>query len=171
MRSVWFLLLLVLIQVLVGPLLLWTGLRPTLLDVPLVAVCHLCYAFPTRQGFLTTLAAGLILDLSTPGTLLGMHVEILGLLFLLIRGLSGRLPLDRPLPLILVTLVAGVLKTLLFFLLSLLFDSGFEGRAGSLLWAIPTVLTTALLAPLLVLPFAGLDVLTGGLRKADRRIL
>ena len=167
----WFLLLLVLIQVLVGPLLLWTGLRPTLLDVPLVAVCHLCYAFPTRQGFLTTLAAGLILDLSTPGTLLGMHVEILGLLFLLIRGLSGRLPLDRPLPLILVTLVAGVLKTLLFFLLSLLFDSGFEGRAGSLLWAIPTVLTTALLAPLLVLPFAGLDVLTGGLRKADRRIL
>jgi len=169
-RSLWFLLVLALLQFLVGPLLSWLGLRPTLVDVSLVATSYLCYAFPTRRGFLTTLAMGLLVDLSTPGTLLGLHMEVLGLIFLLVRGLSGRLPLDRPLPLILVTLVAGILETLLFYLLSLLFDPGFEGRASMLLWAIPTVLTTALLAPLLVLPFAGLDFLAGGLRRVDRRL-
>lgn len=170
-RSLGFLVLLTGLLLLVNPLLSWIGLRSSLLDLPLVATCFLAQAFPTRQGFWTALAGGLVADLLIPGTLPGMYMEVMGLIFLLIRGLSERLPLDRPLPMILVTLVAGILKTLLFYLLSLIFDGGFQARATALLWAIPTVVVTGLTAPLLILPFVGLDILTGGQRRTDHRIL
>ena len=53
------------------------------------------------------------------------------------------------------------------FVFSILFDRSFEPRVDVLLWGLPTALVTAVLSPVLFLPFAGVDRLVRGRRAAD----
>jgi rod shape-determining protein MreD len=166
-RSVLLLLVLVLLLVLQSPIFGFLGLRPSVLDLSLVATLYLASSSRALPGFVTSVVVGLLADAFTPGGLLGMNAEIHGLLFLLVTGLGSRFPLSRPVPLLLVAAVSSILKTLLFYVFSILFDRSFEPRAEVLLWGLPTALVTAMLSPVLFLPFAGVDRLVRGRRSAE----
>jgi rod shape-determining protein MreD len=170
MRSLVLLLLLGALMLLQLPLFAWMGVRPSVLDLPLAATLFLAATSRATPGFVAAVILGLMADAFTPGGLLGMNAEIHGILFLMLLGLGTRFPLARPVPLVLITLVSSVLKTLLFYVFSLLFDRAFEARAAVLLWGLPTALVTSLLCPVLVLPFAGVDRLIGG-RRANESLL
>ncbi len=167
MRSFLLLLVLVLLMAVQSPLFAVLGIRPSLLDLPLIATLYLASSSRALRGFVASVGVGLIADAFTPGGLLGMNAEIHGILYLLALGLVARFPLSRPVPLLLVTSVSAVLKTLMFYLFSVLFDRAFEPRAEALLWGLPTALLTAVLSPLLFLPFAGVDRLVQGRRPTE----
>ena len=150
-----------------SPIFGFLGVRASLLDLPLIATLYFAGTSRAVRGFVASVAVGLVADAFTPGGLLGMNAEIHGILFLLLLGLGTRFPRARPVPLVLLALVASVGKTLLFYVFSLLFDRAFEPRAEILLWGLPTALVTSLLCPLLVLPFAGVDRLIGGRRSTE----
>jgi len=166
-RSVILVLVLVLLMALQSPVFGILGVRASLLDLPLIATLYFAGTSRALRGFVASVIVGLVADAFTPGGLLGMNAEIHGILFLLALGLAARFPLTRPVPLVLVTAVSSVLKTLLFYLFSILFDRAFEPRVEILLWGLPTALMTAVLAPLLFLPFAGIDRLVQGRRPNE----
>ncbi len=167
MRSALLLVVLALLMALQSPIFGLLGVRASLLDLPLIATLYLAGTSRALRGFVASAIVGLVADAFTPGGLLGMNTEIHGILFLLALGLAARFPLTRPVPLVLVTAVSSSLKTLLFYLFSILFDRAFEPRVEVLLWGLPTCLVTAVLAPLLFLPFAGIDRLVQGRRPSE----
>ena len=167
MRTLLMLAVLLVLMLLQSPLFGWLGVRPSVLDLALVATLYLAASTRALPGFVTSVAIGLLADAFTPGGLLGMNAEIHGVLFLLVVGLGARFPLTRPVPLLLVAAVSSCLKSLLFYVFSILFDRSFEPRVDVLLWGLPTALVTAVLSPVLFLPFAGVDRLVRGRRAAD----
>lgn len=167
MRSFLLLLVLVVLMVVQPPLFGFLGVRPSVLDLALVATLYLASSSRALPGFVASVVAGVLADAFTPGGLLGMNAEIHGVLFLLVIGVGSRFPLTRPVPLLLVAAVSSVLKTLLFYVFSILFDRAFEPRVEVLLWGLPTALVTALLSPVLFLPFAGVDRLVRGRRASE----
>jgi rod shape-determining protein MreD len=167
LRSFLLVLLLLVLLALQSPIFGLLGVRASLIDFPLIATLYFASTSRAVRGFVASSIIGFIADGFTPGGLLGMNAEIHGIVFLLALGLSARFSLTRPAPLLLVTAVSSVLKTLLFYLFSLVFDRAFEPRIEVLLWGLPTCLATAVLAPLLFLPFAGVDRIVAGRRTNE----
>lgn len=132
-------------------------------DIPLLAVVYLAATDPGLDGFLISLVIGFLADAFIPGGLLGMQMEVLGIAFLIARGLAERLHVVRPLPLMVVVLVCLVVKTLLVFVFSVVFDREFTQYSALFLNALPQAATTVLLAPVFI------SVLRWVERKLTRR--
>jgi len=133
------------------------GVTAYSVDLTLLAVLYLAATSPVFGGFVASVVLGLVSDAFTPGGILGMNMEIMGILFLVGRGLAERLQMLHPAPLMLVVLVGMVTKVLLVFLFSIVFDREFTTSAVMFLNAIPHVLTTALLAPVMIALFGWVD--------------
>lgn len=86
-----------------------------------------------------------------------MYMEVMGLVFLVGRGLADRLQILRPIPLMVVVLVCMITKTLLVFLLSIVFDREFTQYAAVFVNAVPHVFTTTILAPFFAVLFQWMD--------------
>lgn len=126
-------------------------------DVALLAVLYLAATSPAFGGFVTSVVLGLVADSFTPGGVLGMYMEVAGIVFLVGRGLADRLQILRPVPLMVIVLVCMVTKTLLVFLLSIVFDRDFTQYAAVFVNVLPHVLTTTILAPVFVALFQWTD--------------
>ncbi len=126
-------------------------------DVALLAVLYLAATSPPFGGFVTSVLIGLVADSFTPGGILGMNMEVMGIVFLVGRGLADHLPVLRAIPLMLAVIVCMVTKTLLVFLLSIVFDRDFTQYVAALLNALPHILTTTILAPVFVALFHWAD--------------
>jgi rod shape-determining protein MreD len=144
-----------------APLLHVLGLAAWSLDVGLLAVLYLAATSSRLDGVINAAIIGFIVDSFTPGGVLGMHIEILSLMFLVAIGLAARVQMLQTLPLIVVAFVCSLMETLLFFLFSLLFDRNFGQYTAVLLWAVPHAFITAMLGPLV---FKLLGAVDGRLR-------
>ena len=147
------------------PLLHVLGLSAYSIDVALLAAVYFAATSGPLGGFVASALVGLGADAFTPGGILGMNMEIMGIMYLVALGLSGRFQLLRPLPLILVLVVCSVTETLLFFLFSILFDKYFTQYSTVLTGAVPRTMVTALLGPLLFLVFGAVDSRLRGRRQ------
>lgn len=139
------------------------------IDAGLVAVLYLAATSHALGGFVASWITGFVVDSFTLGGILGMHMELLALMFLLSRGLVARFNLLRPLPLMLVTIICSVTKTLLYFLFSVVFDRDFSNYDSIFLWALPHAAVAALFAPLLFALFWAIDRRLLGHRDTDRQ--
>lgn len=128
------------------------------MDVGLLAAMYLAATSDRFGGFVTSVGIGLLADSFTAGGILGMHMEILGIMFLMARGLAGRFHLLRPLPLVVVAFICSLTESLLFFLFSIMFDRNFSQYSTVLIWALPHALVTALLGPVVFLLFGAVDL-------------
>lgn len=136
-------------------------------DVSLLAVLYLAASSPAFGGFVTSVLLGLVADAFTPGGILGMYMEVMGIMFLVGRGLAERLEILRPVPLMLVVLLCVVTKTLLVFLLSVVFDRDFTQYAAVFINAVPHVLTTTIASPVFVGLFHWVDRRWHGRRTSE----
>ncbi len=126
-------------------------------DIALLAVLYLAATSPALGGFVTSVLLGLVADSFTPGGILGMYMEVAGVVFLVGRGLADRFQILRPVPLMVIVLICMVTKTLLVFLLSIVFDRDFTQYAAVFVNAVPHVVTTTVLAPVFVALFQWTD--------------
>jgi len=150
MRGFVLLIILTLLMAIQGPLLHAMGLLGYAMDLALLGTLYFASSSSSFAGLILSSLAGLAEDTFTPGALLGMNMEIMVVLFLVARGLSQRFQLQSTLPLMIAVLVCSVIKAILFFLLSILFDRNFGDYAPLMLEAIPHAVVTALLGPLVV---------------------
>jgi rod shape-determining protein MreD len=153
------------------PVLRVMGLDAWGVDVGLLTVLYLAATSSPLRGFVAAWAIGFVVDSFTLGGVLGMHMEIMGIMFLVSLGLASRFHLLRPLPLIVVALVCSVMKSLLFFLFSILFDRGFTQYATVLLWALPHAAVTAVFGPLLFAVLGAVDRRVRGRRDLAGGVL
>ncbi len=135
-------------------------------DVALLAVLYLAATSPAFGGFVTSVVLGLVADSFTPGGILGMHMEVAGVVFLVGRGLAERLQVLSPVPAMVIVLVCMVTKTLLVFLLSVVFDRDFTQYAAMFVNAVPHALTTTILSPVFIALFQWTDRRVRGRRPA-----
>jgi len=154
-----------------APVLQVLGLSAWSLDVGLLTVIYLATTSPRLPGFVTAAVIGFVVDSFTPGGVLGMYTEIMGIMYLVAMGLAARVHLLRPLPLVIAAFVCSLVSTLLFFLFSILFDRNFSQYSVVILWAAPHALVTALLGPLLFRLLGVVDERLRGRRSADGGIL
>lgn len=133
------------------------GMSAAAVDVALIAVLYLAATSPAFGGFVTSVMLGLVADSFTPGGILGMYMEVMGILFLVARGFAERFQILRPAPLMVIVLICLVTKTLLVFLLSIIFDRDFHEYTAVFWNALPHVLTTTLFSPLFVALFQWAD--------------
>lgn len=154
-----------------APLLHVLDLTGWAVDVGLVTVLYLSATSSRLAGFVTSVVVGLIVDAFTPGGILGMNTEIMGIMFLVGLGLSARFQLLRTLPLVVVAFVCALMKSLLFFLFSILFDRNFSQYEAVLLWSVPHALVAAVFAPFLFLLLGLLDRGSAGRRARGGALL
>lgn len=131
------------------PILNAWGISAFSVDIALVTTLYLAATSSPIGGFITSIMVGFIADAFTPGGIIGMNMEINGLIFLMALGLETRFDFMRPIPLMVVILATCVVKTSLFFLFSLMFDSNFSDYKNILISAISHAFVTTMLGPLL----------------------
>lgn len=118
-------------------------------NLALVGVLFTAWSMPGLDGLLVAFLIGLLHDGFAMGPPVGMHTEISVLLFLLARLAVGKMSLQSPVVAMLVTLVASVLSTALFFGLTAIFDRQFDAYRLIFQVMVPNALVTAPFAPLL----------------------
>jgi len=148
MRGFILLSILALLMAIQAPLLHAMNLSGYAMDLALLGTLYFAASSSVFAGLILSSLVGLVQDAFTPGALLGMNMEIMVILFLVARGLSLRFHLQNPLPLMIAVLVCSIIKAILFFLLSILFDRSFGDYAPLLVEAIPHAVITAVLGPL-----------------------
>lgn len=149
------------------PVLNVLGLSVYSIDVALLMVIYLAPTSPAFGGFVTAFVVGFVADSFTPGGILGMNMEIMAILFLLTRGLADRFQVLSPLPLVAVALVCSVLKVLLVFLFSIVFDRNLTDYSTVFTGAVPHALTTSLASLMLVPLFRFIDARIRGRRYSS----
>ncbi len=149
------------------PILGLVGVHAFTLDLPLLAVIYLAATSRPMGGFVTAVVIGLLADSFAPGSVLGTHMEIMGLLFLANFALAGRFQWTRPLPLMVMTLAGVLASSLLFYLLSTIFDEGFSGASANFGGLALRLLVTTLASPLLFRLFAAIDGRVRGRRVSS----
>lgn len=164
-------LLVFLLLVLQAPVLQVSGLSAWSLDVGLLTVLYLAATSPRTPGFVTAVVIGFAVDSVTPGGVLGLNMEIMGIMYLVAMGLAARVHLLRTLPLLVVAFVCSLMSTLLFFLFSILFDRDFSQYGSVLLWAVPHAVITAMLGPLLFRLLGAIDERLRGRRSTGQGVL
>lgn len=147
------------------PILSLLGLSNYSANLGVITVMFLAGTASGLGGFVASIIAGVLVDAFTPGGLLGMHMETLGIGYLLAVGLSRRVDLMRPLPLMVVSFVLCLTDTLLFYIFSIIFDREFSQHAAVLMWSIPHAMLTALMAPILFYLLGLIDNRMRGRRK------
>ena len=116
-------------------------------DLALLAAIWAALHLPFVSGILTCLALGYLKDGFVMATPVGMHMEIFAVLFLVVRSITAHLVLRSTAALVVLSAIASVLASLLFALLSLLFDTHFHAFGLVLRMMLPLALVTAPFAP------------------------
>jgi cell shape-determining protein MreD len=120
-------------------------------DFALVVTVYLAGTTSMLAGFFCSVAVGLIADMLTPGALIGLNMEIMGLLFFFVYALSKRMNVLRPLVLTVLVLLLSVCKGFLVFIFGILFLKDPIALPSILRISLPQMLTTSLSSPLLTL--------------------
>jgi rod shape-determining protein MreD len=118
-------------------------------NLALVAVMFTSVVEPGLAGVVASFAIGLLHDGFSMGAPIGLHTEIAVLSFLLMRLGVRKLAVAGAVPLMLATFAMSLLSSLLFFLLSAVFDRSFDAFSMVFSVMIPNALVTAPFAPLL----------------------
>lgn len=117
-------------------------------DLALIAVIWAALHMPTAAALATCFMAGFLKDGFVMGAPIGMHMEIFVVAFFVMRFFAGRL-LVRGLPTLMVTTaILSIISTLLFTLLTVIFDRGFTNYGMLMRLMVPVALVTAPFAPL-----------------------
>jgi cell shape-determining protein MreD len=133
------------------------GFVPYSIDVALVVTVYCSATSGFLAGFYCSIAVGLIEDMLTPGALIGLNMEIMGLLFFFVYALSKRMNVLRPLVLSVVVLLLSLCKGFLVFIFGILFVKDPMSLPTTLRFSLPQMLTTSLLSPLLALALSLVD--------------
>jgi rod shape-determining protein MreD len=118
-------------------------------NLALIAVIFAAWAMPGLDGLIAAFVIGLLHDGFAMGAPVGMHTEISVLVFLALRFPARRMSLQSPIPLMALTVIASVISSALFFLLSAIFDRQFGSFGLIFSVMVPNALVTAPFAPLL----------------------
>ena len=152
-----------------SPLLSRVSAEPFAPDLAMVFVIYVGLTSRYEAGLVTALTLGLFKDAFTYGTPIGMHMEILSVVFLICFRLSRRLALRSPVSVVLLTILFSLGAGILEIGLSMLFDANFgsDGRGVELLLKamLPQALLTAPFGPILFWMLQRLDRLV--LRQSD----
>jgi len=152
-----------LVYVLLGiesPLLYQLSLSFYAPDLGLVAVMYLGMTWTTLPGVIATLLIGLLKDGFALGSPIGMYMHIAVVLFLVTRAVAAHLNL-RPVAIsVFAAFLASLASSLMFLVLTLVFDRGFENYGLVFRMMGPQALVTAPFAPILFLLFERVDRLT-----------
>ena len=160
MRGLLTILVLFLLLALESPLLYQLNLSFYAPDFALIVILHLGMRYGTVSGVLAALVVGLFKDAYALGSPIGMFMHISVVLFLTTRAVSSQLDL-RSVPLsMLAAFVASLLTSLLFLVLTLIFDRSFDDYALVFRMMGPQALVTAPFAPVLFLLLDKIDKLT-----------
>ena len=118
-------------------------------DLALIVVVWVLLNMETTSGGITCVLLGFLKDGFTMVVPVGMHMEIFIVLFLIGRFFSGRVQVRGLVGLIVTTALASVLASMLFALLSLLFDRTFGEFDLIVKLMLPYAAVTAPFAPLI----------------------
>lgn len=129
-------------------------------DFALLVVLYLGMTWTTARGVAAAIVIGLLKDGFALGSPVGMYMHIAVVLFLLSHAVARQLNL-RPVGLsVFAAFVASLLSSLLFLLLTLVFDRSFEQYGLIVKMMGPQGLVTAPFAPLVFLLLERLDRMT-----------
>lgn len=117
-------------------------------DPTLALVIVAAASFSFAPGVALAACLGLLKDGFSSGVPLGMYVEIYVLVYLACSGLARRLDYRNVVLMTLVTLCASLAATMLFFVMSAIFDRDFEQFDLIFRLAIPQALITAPMGPI-----------------------
>ena len=160
MRAIAILIISFLLLALESPLLHHLHLSFYAPDFGLIVVLYLGMRFDTATGVVTAMFVGLLEDGFSLGSPLGMHMHVAVVVLLLTRALSTRLDIRPTAMSILVAGVASLLSSVLFLLLTLIFDRTFDDYALVLRMLGPQALITAPFAPIIFLLLEKVDRIT-----------
>jgi rod shape-determining protein MreD len=129
-------------------------------DLGLITILYLGMTWGTVPGVLAALAVGLLKDGFALGSPIGLYMHIAVVLFLGTRAIAAHLNLRPVVVSVFAAFVASLASSLLFLLLTLVFDRSFENYALIFRMMGPQALVTAPFAPILFLLFERVDRLT-----------
>ncbi len=132
-----------------SPLLTSFHIRMYAPDPTLALVVFAAASFEFTLGVILAALLGLLKDAFSSGVPLGMYVEIYVILVLGCYALTRRLDYRNVVLITLVTLFASLLASLLFFVMSAIFDRDFEQFDLIFRMAIPQALITAPMGPII----------------------
>lgn len=116
-------------------------------EVALGLILYATFALPVHAGALFAFMLGLLRDGFSGGAMLGIHSEIYTMIFLLAVLLSKRLDFRHPFIFMLVTAVASLCSSMLFFVFSAVFDQDFEQYGLVMRLMLPQGLISAPIGP------------------------
>jgi len=116
-------------------------------DLALTAAVWVALNMPPVAGPITVCLLGYLKDGFVMGAPIGMHMEIFVVIYYVIRFFAARLLVRGLFTLMLTTVVASLIATSLFALLSLLFDGTFADFGMVFRLMVPVALVTAPFAP------------------------
>jgi len=131
-----------------SPLLLEFHLSIYAPDLALIVVIWAVLHMGTTSGAVTCALLGFLKDGFVMGSPVGMHMEIFVVVFFIGRFFAGRLQIRGIVGLIVITAIASILASLLFALLSLLFDRTFTEYDLIMRLMLPNAMVTAPFSPL-----------------------
>lgn len=131
-----------------SPLLTSFHIRMYAPDPALAAAVFAAITLEFIPGLIACAILGLVKDGFSSGVPLGMHVEIYVLVFMACFALARRLDYRNVVLLTVVVMCASLLSSLLFFVLSAIFDQDFEEFDLIFRLAIPQALITAPMGPI-----------------------
>jgi rod shape-determining protein MreD len=117
-------------------------------DPALAVVVYAAATMSFLPGILLSACLGLLRDGFSGGVPVGMYVEIYALIFMVCYAVARRLDYRNVVLMTLATLGASLLASLLFFVLSAIFDRDFEEFDMIFRLAIPQALITAPMGPI-----------------------
>ena len=118
-------------------------------DLALIVVVWVSLNMETVSGAVSCVQLGFLKDGFTMAVPVGMHMEIFIVIFLIGRFVSGRMQIRGLVGLIVMIALASVLASMLFALLSLLFDRTFGEFDLIVKLMLPYAAVTAPFAPLI----------------------
>lgn len=116
-------------------------------DFALIVVIYLALTRPLLHGALAAFLLGFLKDGFAVGPM-GMYMQILTGVYYLVKYVSSRVSLRGPWQVMLVTFCGSAISSLMFWLLSAVFDQSFSNTALVFKMLIPHALVTTPFAPI-----------------------
>ena len=129
-------------------------------DLALIVVLHLAMGSRTAAGVLTAMAIGLLKDGFALGSPVGLYTEVLVVVFLLAKIVGRRFRLNATFTGMLTAFVGSLVSSVMFLLLTLIFDRSFDDYGLIFRMMGPQAIVTAPFAPLIFMLMERVDRLT-----------
>lgn len=129
-------------------------------DLALVVLLYMGMTWSTVPGVIAALVIGLLKDGFALGSPIGMYTHIAVVLFLSARAVAAQLNLRPVVISVFAAFLASLLSSLVFLVLTLVFDRSFEQYGLVFKMMGPQALVTAPFAPVLFLLLERIDRLT-----------